>query len=154
MKKPAAITPILKSVGKGLGLEKEMLLYQLKKSWPELVGATLATHTTPEKLKFKTLTLLVDGPTWMHELSFLKRDMIQKINKRLGKDRVKTLQLKVGPTSPKDVPAQAPRKTSDKPLSTQARAVLQEALASVEDPPLKKVIQKAMERHLRKKEGI
>lgn len=155
MKKPAAITPILKSMSQRLGLEKEMTLYRLKKNWPEFVGQGLAKHTLPERLKFKTLTLRVDGPTWMHELSFLKRDMIHKINKKLGKDFIKTLHLKVGPiSSQQGGNKQNHKKIPDKALSAHSKEVLQEALSSMEDMPLKRVIEKAMEQHLRKKEGI
>lgn len=153
MKKPVAITPILKSMGKKFGLEKEMLLYRLKKNWPDFVGQTLSEHTTPERLKFKTLTLRVDGPTWMHELSFLKRDMIKKINTRLGKNLVQTLHLKVGSISLQNVPKKNDQKISEKPLSARAQRVLQEALSSVEDSPLKQAMQQAMEKHLGKKEG-
>lgn len=153
MKKPAAITPILKSMSQNLGIEKEMLLYRLKKNWPDFVGQTLALHTAPERLKFKTLTLRVDGPTWIHELSFLKRDMIKKINTQIGKNLIQTLHLKIGFTSPQDKPKSFHQKTPTKPLSARAKAVLQEALSGVEDSPLKKAIKQAMERHLRKKEG-
>lgn len=153
MKKPAAITPILKSMSKNLGIEKEMLLYRLKKNWSDFVGHTLALHTAPERLKFKTLTLRVDGPTWMHELSFLKRDMIKKINTQIGKNLIQTLHLKIGSISLQDEPKRNHQKTPAKALSARAKAVLQEALSGMEDSSLKEAIKQAMERHLRKKEG-
>ena len=153
MKKPVGITSILKSVGQGLGLEKELVLYQLKRHWPEIVGQTLAKHTVPEKLRFKILTLRVDGPTWMHELSFLKNDMIRKINARLGKNLVQSLHLKIGPPAPHVAHQKTHAPSPDKPLSPRLTEILQEALSSVKDAPLKKAIQKAVERHLRKKEG-
>ncbi len=146
-KKPASISPILQSMTQGLGLEKEMTLYQLKKEWPRLVGQTIAAHTAPEKIKFKTLTLLADGPTWMHELTFLKEKMIQKINETLGKETICTLHLRVGALPP---PYTSPKENKPlKRLSPAAVALVKEALLPVSDEDLKNVIRHAMERHLR-----
>ncbi len=149
MKEPAAISPILKTMNQKLGLEKEMIFYRLKKEWPVFVGQTLSEHTRPERLKFKMLTLRVDGPTWMHELTFLKKDIIKKINTRLGKNLIQTLHLKVGILPSQDLPKKN-TKSPQKTLSPQAKALLQKQLSPLEDSPLKKAIQEAMERHLRK----
>jgi len=35
----------------------------------------------------------VEGSAWMHELSFLKRDMIREINQRLGSGRVRDVRF-------------------------------------------------------------
>ncbi|NOY84367.1 MAG: DUF721 domain-containing protein [Nitrospirae bacterium] len=152
MKEPAAISPILKTMNRKLGLEKEMIFYRLKKEWPTFVGQTLSEHTRPERLKFKMLTLSVDGPTWMHELTFLKKDIIKKINTRLGKNLIQTLHLKIGILPSQDLPKKHTR-FPQKALSPEAKTLLQEQLSPLKDSPLKKAIREAMERHLRKNEG-
>ncbi len=152
MKKPTAITPILKSMSLKLGLEKEMGLYRLQEEWAQLVGETIAQHTAPEKMQFKTLTLLVDSPVWMHELTFLKTGLIEKINKHLGAETVKTLHLKVNASLPhRKIQTKKIKRRSFKILDEKDKAVITQELSSVSDDHLKKWIQKAMEKHLRSK---
>jgi hypothetical protein len=39
------------------------------------------------------LVVDVDGPEWMHQLRYLKRDLCQRLNERLGKRVVRDLFL-------------------------------------------------------------
>ncbi len=149
LRKPAAISPILKALTHNFGLKKEMQVMALKKDWAFLVGETIAAHTIPEKMKFKTLTLLVDGPTWKHELTFLQTELIEKINGRLGKAAIQTLILKVGQIPPQSLPIQQEKKRGPNPLSKEESTFIQEELSSVSNDELKKTIQKAISKHLR-----
>lgn len=151
MKKPSGISPILKRMSHELGLEKEMGLYRLKQAWPKLVGDTIAAHTAPQKMKFKTLTLLVDSPVWMHELTFLKTALIEKINGSLGAGTIQTLLLKVG-TLPVQKALKSKRSRREyKSLTDEDRDFIAEQLSGVLDLQLKEVIQRAMARHLSSK---
>lgn len=154
LKKPAAISPILKALTHNFGLKKEMQVMALKKNWVHLVGKTIALHTSPEKLKFKTLTLLVDGPTWKHELTFLKTELIEKINHQLGKTSIQTLILKVGTIPPETLSIPQDRKKGTKALSKEEFSFIQEQLSSVSDDGLKKIIHKAMSRHIQVKRQV
>jgi predicted nucleic acid-binding Zn ribbon protein len=39
----------------------------------------------------------VTSSTWMHQLQFLKKDIIKQINHALGKELVEEIKFKIGP---------------------------------------------------------
>lgn len=147
-KSPALIAPVLQTLAKNFGLEKGMAVYALKKKWPELVGETIAAHTEPEKMRFSTLTLRVDGAAWMHELTFLKAEIIQKLNKALGSGSIQTLYLRMGALSPQIILKKKTSTASLKPLSEEESEFFNQQLSSVRDDALKQIISKAMQKHL------
>ncbi len=70
---------ILKKFTKEYGLEGGLTLQAIKNQWEHLVGQTIALHTSPDIIKGKILTLVVDTPQWMHHLSFYKQDICEKL---------------------------------------------------------------------------
>jgi hypothetical protein len=47
-------------------------------------------------MKGKLLLVYVSSPVWLHEMRFLKTDLIDKINLLLGPPGVKDIRFKVG----------------------------------------------------------
>jgi predicted nucleic acid-binding Zn ribbon protein len=84
---------VLRKFIREYGLEASLTLSIIQKHWENLVGKTIAQHTSPDVFTGKTLSVTVDTPQWMHHLSFYKQDMyerlkqfkIHKIRFRLGK---------------------------------------------------------------------
>ncbi len=149
-KKPAPIAPIIQSMAKNLGLETGMDLYLLKDQWENLIGNPIASHTMPQVIRYHTLTLHVDASPWMHELTFLKEAIRKKVNAGLGKESIRSIRLKLGPISSDTAQKKKARGTKNKTLSKEAANLLQSELVSVSDSDLKRVIGKAMVRHLQK----
>jgi predicted nucleic acid-binding Zn ribbon protein len=65
--------------------------------WNNAVGEAIAKNTRPVAFKGKLLLVHVVSSTWMHELKFLKKDIIKKINEALGKKLVEEIKFKIGP---------------------------------------------------------
>jgi predicted nucleic acid-binding Zn ribbon protein len=105
----APIQGILNQVIRQHGLEGKFREYQLLLQWEEIVGRTIAQHTYPETIRFKKLILRVDSPVWMQQLTFLKKDMLQKINETFREGMVQDIQLRLGlpddASNPTDGPA-------------------------------------------------
>ncbi len=70
---------ILRKFTKELGLEGGIRLNAIKNQWLNIVGQTIAVHTSPDIIKGKILTLVVDTPQWMHHLSFYKEEICKKL---------------------------------------------------------------------------
>ncbi|RJQ53108.1 MAG: DUF721 domain-containing protein [Nitrospiraceae bacterium] len=70
---------ILKILTKSYGLEGGVALNALRRRWVEVVGQTVSVHTSPDTIKGKVLTLIVDTPQWMHHLSFFKEEITAKL---------------------------------------------------------------------------
>jgi predicted nucleic acid-binding Zn ribbon protein len=55
----------------------------------------MARHTRAVAFREGTLRVEVEGSAWMHELGFLKRDLIIRINQHLGSDLVRDVRFVV-----------------------------------------------------------
>ena len=147
MKPFSSISPVLKGLVQSFGWEKGMASALLEARWSEIVGDAIASHTHPEEIRFDTLTILVDSAVWMHELSFLKKVLIDNVNRLLGKGTIRTVHLKIGLLPPKPI---TPQKTPVLPIEIgeEERLLLDQLVLTVSDNGLKKTIQKAIRRHL------
>jgi len=65
--------------------------YPIWAEWSAIVGPTIAAHARPAQLRRGILVVAVDGPEWMHELRYLKDDLCEKLNARLGATAVRDL---------------------------------------------------------------
>jgi len=74
-----------------------MAVSRMKRCWKELVGAQIAAHTCPMEIRFSTLTIQVDTSVWRHQLTFLKKEVIQKVNLYLKEEKVNDIHFRVGP---------------------------------------------------------
>lgn len=77
-----AIGTILKKVVRDLHLGKKLLQYEVVNDWEKIVGKKIASVTTVEKVVDGKLIVRVNSSAWRNELSFLKREIIKKINKK------------------------------------------------------------------------
>lgn len=59
--------------------------------WPKVVGAALAKKATPVKLERGKLHLHVENSAWRHQLFYMQRELIGKINAFLGERRVREI---------------------------------------------------------------
>lgn len=65
--------------------------------WDRAVGDGIAQNARPAAFKGNLLLVNVISSTWMHQLQFLKNDIIKQLNQALGKELVKEIKFKIGP---------------------------------------------------------
>ena len=80
---------------RSLGLEEGLRGWRAVEEWPAAVGPRLARRTRAVEFRDGALLVEVEGSTWMHEMGFLKRDLIRRINERLGAAVVRDVRLMV-----------------------------------------------------------
>lgn len=107
-KKLDRLSHTLNTMLKAKGLDSRVSVYGVMKHWEESVGTVIASHARPEAVHGKTLFLTVDSPAWMQQLSLLRPEIIEKINRTLQKEVVKEITLRLGeiPRSEKPAPDQ------------------------------------------------
>lgn len=76
------------------GLSDKLDEMSLVKSWEELVGKMIANHTKEIYLNKGTLYVKLDSSTLRQELSYVKSDLVQRLNAKAGKIMVKDIYLK------------------------------------------------------------
>ena len=88
-----AVSGVVARLLRGLGLEDGLRGWRAVQEWPETVGPRLARRTRAIEYRDGTLLVEVEGSAWMHEVGFLKRELVQRINARLGADTVRDIRL-------------------------------------------------------------
>ena len=74
-----------------LGLDEELRGWQAVEQWPQVVGDRVARHTRAVGIQRGVLRVEVDGSAWMHELQYLRTELIRTVNRALGSDRVREI---------------------------------------------------------------
>ena len=65
--------------------------------WDDAVGELVAGNARPEAFKGNLLLVHVTSSAWVHQLQFLKKDIIKKVNQALGSVQVEDIKFKIGP---------------------------------------------------------
>jgi predicted nucleic acid-binding Zn ribbon protein len=85
-----------------LGTADAHRLNVLAAEWAAVVGADVARHTRPGRLRGKELTVFVDSSAWLHELSRYGRGpMLAKLRARYGEACLSALRLEPDPDGPR-----------------------------------------------------
>lgn len=87
---------ILAGLAHRLGLESKLFEARLRRLWPDIVGEPIATHTRPDQIRFKKLTIFVHNSVWLQQLTFLKPVLLQKVNAMAGEPLVSEIVLRIG----------------------------------------------------------
>jgi predicted nucleic acid-binding Zn ribbon protein len=87
----------------------ELASFPIWSEWSDVVGATVARHARPRRLRRGVLLIEVDGVEWMHELQYLKSDLCARVNARLGRVVVREVFLALAGAT------QEPARTSRRP---------------------------------------
>ncbi len=90
MKELASILPGLM---RELGLEERAKGWRAVVEWPALAGERIARRTRATDFRDGVLTVEVEGSAWMHELGFLKRELVRKVNQHLGGTTVRDVRF-------------------------------------------------------------
>ena len=88
-----AVASVLTRVLRKLGLEGELHGWRAVEEWPRLVGPRVARRTRAVSFREGTLIVEVEGSAWMHELGFLKRDLLREIHRGLGSECVRDVRF-------------------------------------------------------------
>jgi len=137
---------IMKKTGMRLPVEDN----RLKDAWNKTVGPMIAVQTSPDRIRAGTLFVKVSTSVWMHQLQFLKQDILEKFQSRWTVDPVEHLHFSVGDVAAvstagngKDFfhPTAALLKKRDKQM-------IEESLHRVKDPELQALLKRAMIKEL------
>jgi hypothetical protein len=144
MHRPAAVSDLLGAVLRGTPVEKRLHEGRIWQFWEQAVGSRIASHAVPAAFRDGTLTLTVDSAPWMQQLTYLKQELIAKLNGELGEELVSEIYMKAGRVS---VPAPAtPWVQKRRQLSADELRWISEQSQSVADPDLRAVFERLIKR--------
>lgn len=116
-------------------------------AWNRAVGPQIGAKAQPDRLRDDVLYVRVCTSVWMHELQFMKQDIIAKLNDVLGSPAVSQIRFFIGevdapPAKPSSM--NAPFDAAD--LKANEKDYIDSTLAGVSDPELKDILRHAMSR--------
>jgi predicted nucleic acid-binding Zn ribbon protein len=68
-------------------------------AWPAVVGPAVSDNTRPVAVNNRTLLVHVSSSAWLHQLQFLKREILQGLNAAVEAVDLDDIVFKIGPTS-------------------------------------------------------
>jgi len=93
--KPKKVGDILPEVFRDLGLEEKLEEVELARLWADVVGDRIAAVSRPGRVRDGVLLVEVDTSSWMQELSFRKRQIMDLVRKRFSRLDVKDIHFRL-----------------------------------------------------------
>jgi len=90
------IGDVIKAVFTRIEDEKSVSREYIENCWKQAAGDAGFGHSKPTDLKKGVLTIRVDSPVWMQELTMKKRFLLKALQRALGKDRISEINFKIG----------------------------------------------------------
>ena len=148
--KPELIGEILRKILKKKNIPSGGTDRRLLDIWRRAVGPQIAAQTYPDNMKRGTLFVRVSSPVWMHQLQFLKEEILARINELSENSEVKGLFFSIGEIPPP--PPGAAAATTDAPvlppLKGRDRNMVRESIEAVRDEELRAIIERVMTREI------
>jgi hypothetical protein len=120
-------------------------LMQVRDAWPHVAGAALEARTWPAAVHGETLVVHVHDNQWLHELTYLRQDLLRRLQALAPSARLTALRLRLGevpPVSQRRAPEPPPPPPPLAPprLSAEPDAATRAALDAVAYPELKQLM--------------
>jgi predicted nucleic acid-binding Zn ribbon protein len=84
---------ILPGLLRGLGLADRATGWRAVSEWPAYAGERIARRARATGFRDGVLTVEVEGSAWMHELGFLKAELVRRANRHIGADTVREVRF-------------------------------------------------------------
>jgi hypothetical protein len=143
-KKLDKLSYTLGSLLKARGLQGRLSEYRIFGQWEKTVGAVIASHARPQSVRGGKLYLDVDSPAWMQQLSLLKPEIIEKVNKNFGKTAIKDIVLNLGEiVRPQRSPEQPAARTD---ISAEERRKIEQYVGEIRDADVRQAVRRVIEK--------
>lgn len=144
------IGDVLARVMKKTGIRLPVEDSRLKDAWNSAVGDMIAVQTSPDRIRGGTLFVKVSTSIWMHQLQFLKQDILEKFQNQWTAEPVERLHFSVGDVT--SVSKDGQGKDFFHPtaalLKKRDKQMIEESLDVVKDPELQSLLKRAMIKEL------
>ncbi len=143
---PEKASALLRGVLANLGLTNSVVRHEIVQVWPRIMDATIAAHTSAEKVTGSVLHIDVDSSVWMTELAAMQPAILGKVNAYLPRGAAPITEIRLKqrswtrpktPVQPKTTPVLPKPQLDDKTLAH---------LEIVKDPELRALLQRLMEK--------
>ena len=82
--KPMCLRDVLSEICHRWGIEKKIKEYSAMSQWSQVVGERIADKARPTGVENGRLFVHVDSSSWRNELTFMKKEIMDKLNRTVG----------------------------------------------------------------------
>lgn len=125
-----------------MGLSDQGRRLKIYQAWADAVGPEIAARTEAGAFTRGVLIVKASSPAWQNELTFLRDEIIRRLNRALGSKVVRELKIQSGRLSPA-LPEDR-RAVPHVPLTTEELARTQAASLEIQDPEVRGAFQRMM----------
>ena len=98
---PENVGSILERVFSSLNLGIKVKQYQIWDVWDGVVGEAIARQAQPHQIRNMVLWVTVSSSTWMQQLEFMKKQIVNRLNHSIGEEVIKDIHFRIGEIPPK-----------------------------------------------------
>jgi len=122
----------------------------LKKAWNQAVGPMIALQTRPDRITRGALYVKVSTPVWMHQLQFLKEDILEKFKEQWQQNAIPVshIHFSIGAIGPPGKREETFFQPTTVLLKDRDWALIAESLQMVRDPELKEILERVMTKEM------
>ena len=95
-KPPEQVNAVLERVLSSLNLGLKVKQYRIWDVWNSVVGEAIARQAQPQQIRAMVLWVNVSSSTWMQQLEFMKRQIVERINERIGEKVISDIRCRIG----------------------------------------------------------
>ncbi|PLX44342.1 MAG: hypothetical protein C0609_05905 [Deltaproteobacteria bacterium] len=151
MARPVKLNSIVENILKDTESKYPDNAHKIWDIWAEAVGHDLATRCSPLALSNGKLTVAVESPIWLQQLSLFSAILIENINRLLDGGYVKKVVFKQADIRPPALQEkQLPEGWEDAPLASEEIKYIEDASRGLKDEELSKAIKKLIAQALRR----
>lgn len=122
---------------------ERLRLTRVQMVWPEIATARLRRVAWPAAVRGDTLSLDVRDNQWLHELTYLRAELLQRIQEAAPEAEIGQLRLRVG-SVPEPWPEPPERPEVEPPhLPDEPSRETMDALHGIDDPGLRQIMANA-----------
>jgi len=150
---PSFLADILDSVLGKFGIKTRLKENEVFAVWEQAVGDAVARNCRPKTITDGILVIETKNNVWMQELSLLRQEIMDSINKHLGWEGVKDLRFRIGTmeNAPQTKSGGEKRNPAAREkLDPQTEREMEQALAGIEDDELKEALRGLMIRGVKR----
>lgn len=93
---PEKVNNVLERVLGSLNLGLKVKQYRIWEVWNSVVGDAIARQAQPQQIRAMVLWVTVSSSTWMQQLEFMKRQIVERINDRIGEKVISDIRFRIG----------------------------------------------------------
>lgn len=147
--RPESLSSVLRSSFEGSPLGERLKDLAIWQYWEQAVGISIARRARPLRFVGGVLTVVVGSAPWMQQLSFMKTDLMARLNSCLGEQRVREIVLKSGRVSDEEHETAKSEGAVPCRLSEEAQLWIAQQSKGLDDPDLTRQFRALMEEHYR-----